>query len=123
MKKVAIGLLGISVFAWLGYEAFSRTPVGKKTLINWLVKKWKEAAEKKKKQLNTDQLKTELKKLSYDDLELLSMYTWSFPVLPSEEDFQGKTKEKFEKRYKKLNDAGILKKADLSALDNIVLPG
>lgn len=122
MKKVAITLFGISVFAGLGYLAFAHTPIGKSSLTGWLLKKWKEAAAKKKKPLDAEKLRKELKKLKYHELELLTAYTWLFPVLPGE-DVEQKTKDKLIKRYKKLSDAGIFKKADLSALDNIVLPG
>lgn len=123
MKQVAITLFGISVFAGLGYLAFANTPVGKNSLIKWLLKKWNEAAKKQDKELDNDKLKAELKKLKYSDLESLAAFTWAFPSLPKESAFEGKTKEKFEKRYKKLVNEGVLKRADLSALDNIVLPG
>lgn len=123
MKKVAITLFGISVFAGLGYLAFAHTPVGKNSLTKWLLKKWNEAAKKQDKELDNDKLKAELKKLKYSDLESLAAFTWAFPSLPEESAFEGKTKEKFEKRYKKLVNEGVLKRADLSALDNIVLPG
>lgn len=122
-KKVTVILFGISVFAGLGYLAFAHTPVGKNSLTKWLLKKWNEAAKQKNRELDNDKLKAELKKLKYSDLEVLAAYTWAFPSLPRQEAFEGKTKEKFEKRYKKLVESEILKRADLSALDNIVLPG
>jgi len=123
MKKVAITLFGISVFAGLGYVAFAKTPIGKNSLIKWLLKKWSEAAKKKDKDLDKEQLKTQLQKLNYNDLELLVAFTWSFPMLPEEKDFKGETKQKFEKKYKKLIEAKILETADLSQLENIVFPG
>lgn len=123
MKKVAITLFGISVFAGLGYVAFAKTPIGKNSLIKWLLKKWSEAAKKKDKDLDKELLKTQLQKLNYNDLELLVAFTWSFPILPEEKDFKGETKQKFEKKYKKLIEAKILETADLSQLENIVFPG
>jgi len=123
MKKVAITLFGISVFAGLGYVAFAKTPIGKNSLIKWLLKKWSEAAKKKDKDLDKALLKTQLQKLNYNDLELLVAFTWSFPILPEEKDFKGETKQKFEKKYKKLIEAKILETADLSQLENIVFPG
>ena len=123
MKKVAITLFGISVFAGLGYVAFAKTPIGKNSLIKWLLKKWSEAAKKKDKNLDKELLKTQLQKLNYNDLELLVAFTWSFPMLPEEKDFKGETKQKFEKKYKKLIEAKILETADLSQLENIVFPG
>ena len=123
MKKVAITLFGISVFAGLGYVAFAKTPIGKNSLIKWLLKKWSEAAKKKDKDLDKEPLKTQLQKLNYSDLELLVAFTWSFPMLPEEKDFKAETKQKFEKKYKKLIEAKILETADLSQLENIVFPG
>jgi len=123
MKKVAITLFGISVFAGLGYVAFAKTPIGKNSLIKWLFKKWSEAAKKKDKDLDKEQLKTQLQKLKYNDLELLVAFTWSFPMLPEEKDFNGEAKQKFEKKYKKLIEAKILETADLIQLENIVFPG
>jgi len=123
MKKVAITLFGISVFAGLGYVAFAKTPIGKNSLIKWILKKWSEAAKKKDKDLDKEQLKTQLQKLNYNDLELLVAFTWSFPMLPEEKDFKAETKQKFEKKYKKLIEAKILETADLSQLENIVFPG
>jgi len=123
MKKVAITLFGISVFAGLGYVAFAKTPIGKNSLIKWLLKKWSEAAKKKDKDLDKALLKTQLQKLNYNDLELLVAFTWSFPILPEEKDFKGETKQKFEKKYKKLIEAKILETADLSQLENIVFLG
>jgi len=123
MKKVAITLFGISVFAGLGYVAFAKTPIGKSSLIKWLLKKWSEAAKKKDKELDKEQLKAELQKLKYNDLEMLVAFTWSFPVLPEEKYFKEATKQKFEKKYKKLIEEKIFKTADLSQMENIVFPG
>lgn len=124
MKKVAITLFGISVFAGLGYLAFAKTPVGKNSLTKWLLKRWNEAAKQKNKELDNDKLKAELKKLKYNDLELLAAYTWTMPVIPEKES---EITEKKEKRIKKLlgkmKEAKIHQRADLTQLDNIVLPG
>ena len=124
MKKVAIVMFGISVFAGLGYLAFANTPLGKIQLSKWLLKKWNEAAKKKGKELDNDKLKAELQKLKYSDLEMLAAYTWVMPVLP---DNESEITEKKEKRIKKLlgkmKEAKIHQKADLTQLDNIVLPG
>ena len=47
MKKVAITLFGISVFAGLGYVAFANTPIGKNTLTKWLLKKMERSSRDK----------------------------------------------------------------------------
>ena len=122
MKKTTILLFGISVFAGLGYLAFSKTPVGKKTLMGWLLKKWQQAAEKKSRSIDQEPLKTELQKLCYDELELLVGYTWRFPVLP-EPDIPEKDRKRFVRKMQQIKESGLFEKADLSALENIVFPG
>ncbi|HEY9084019.1 MAG TPA: hypothetical protein VIN73_11845 [Vicingaceae bacterium] len=124
MKKIAITLFGISVFAGLGYVAFANTPLGKNTLTGWLLKKWKAAADKKQKKMDKEAIKKQLQKLKYSDLELLVAYTWIMPVLP---DYGQQPDEKKEKRmkkfYQKINEKKIFQRADLSSLENIVFPG
>jgi len=124
MKKVAITLFGISVFAGVGYLAFANTPIGKNTLIRWLLKKWKEAADKKQKKIDREAIKKELQKLRYSDLELLTAYTWIMPVLPNHGQQLDKSKEKRRlKFYGKINEKKILGRANLTALENIIFPG
>jgi|GEM_PF-1137777 hypothetical protein len=124
MKKVAITLFGISVFAGVGYLAFANTPIGKNTLIRWLLKKWKEAADKKQKKIDREAIKKELQKLRYSDLELLTAYTWIMPVLPNHGQQLDKSKEKrMLKFYGKINEKKILGRANLTALENIIFPG
>ena len=124
MKKVAITLFGISVFAGLGYVAFANTPIGKNTLTKWLLKKWNEAAGTKKKQINTEAIKKELQKLSYNELELLVAYTWVMPVLPEQgKQLEEKKEKRMKKYYRKINEKKIFQKADLTPLENIVFPG
>lgn len=124
MKKVAITLFGISVFAGLGYVAFANTPIGKNTLSKWLLKKWNRAAEKKKKKLNKEELKKELQKLAYSDLELLVAYTWVIPVLPEHgKPLEDKKEKRMLKFYRKINEKKIFQKANLTQLENIVFPG
>ena len=123
MKKTTLILFSISVFAGMGYLVFSRSPVGKSVLIKWLLHKWKAAARQKEKTLNEKKIRSELQKLDYDELELLVAYTWSFPVLSDEVLQEESKKKRFEKRYRKLNEAGIFKKADLTPLENMIFPG
>ena len=124
MKKVAIALFGISVFAGLGYVAFANTPIGKNTLTKWLLKKWNEAAGIKKKKINTEIIKKELQKLTYNELELLVAYTWVIPVLPEHgKQLEEKKEKRMQKYYRKINEKKIFQKADLTALENIVFPG
>lgn len=124
MKKVAITLFGISVFAGVSYLAFANTPLGKNTLTKWLLKKWKEAADKKEKKIDEEAIKKELQKLSYSDLELLTAYTWIMPVLPDHgQQLDEKKEKRMMKFYKKINEKKIFQRADLTGLENIVFPG
>lgn len=124
MKKVAITLFGISVFAGLGYVAFANTPIGKNTLTKWLLKKWNEAAEKKQKKIDKEVIKKELQKLRYSDLELLVAYTWVMPVLPDHgQQLDAKKEKRMLKFYQKINEKKIFQRANLRLLENIVFPG
>ncbi len=125
MKKLAITLFGISVFAGLGYVAFANTPIGKNTLIKWLLKKWSEAAKKQKKELNKEDLKVAFQKLEYNDLELVVAYTWLKLGLL---DTQGNiTSQKRAKRTRKMalkmKEKKITERAGLAPFENIVFPG
>ncbi|MBL4574823.1 MAG: hypothetical protein JKY51_01825 [Opitutaceae bacterium] len=124
MKKTLAILFGISVFAGAGYATFAYTPIGKMALSKWLIKKWMQSAEKVNKKLDRKKLEQELKKLKYSDHELLVKYTMLNPL---EKKRKGKLNDKAEQRFKKLIEkmtkAKIYQRADLSQLDNIVLPG
>ena len=125
MKKVTIAMFGVSVFAGLGYLAFANTSVGKNTLIKWLLKKWKSAAELKKAKVDFEYIKSELMKLSYKNLELLTHYTWVLPPKVNFEDGDNmgtKKAERLKKLYDKIKGKEILRKADLSKLKYIVFP-
>lgn len=124
MKKTLIALFGISVFAGAGYAAWAYTPVGKSTLAKWLLKKWGKMAEREEKKLDKEKLTNELARLDYEDHELLFRYTLLDPFAKDDKGkLTGKTKQRFEKLLKKIADRKILNRADLSQLDNIVLPG
>lgn len=124
MKKTLIALFGISVFAGAGYAAWAYTPLGKNTLAKWLIKKWDKMAERENKKLDKDKLIKELAKLDYSDHELLFRYTLLDPFAKDDKgELTGKAKQRFEKLLKKMADRKIFDRADLSQLDNIVLPG
>lgn len=124
MKKTLAILFGISVFAGAGYAAFAYTPVGKIALSKFLIKRWEQSAKEVNKKLDKEQLEKELKKLTYSDHELLLRYTLLNPLGKKR---AGKLNEKGEQRFKKLIEKmakeKIYQRADLSQLDNIVLPG
>ena len=124
MKKTLIALLGISVFAGAGYAAWAYTPIGKSTLSKWLLRKWEVMAKRKGKSLDIEKLAGELKKLKYSDHELLARYT---RLDPFGKEAEGKLDDKAHQRLKKLMtkmaNVKLLERADLSQLDNIVLPG
>jgi len=124
MKKTLILLTGISVFLGAGYATWAYTPIGKKTIAKWLLKKWEAMAKQVHKDFDKKLIAKELEKLTYNDHELLFRYTRN--------DFMGKARktkmnkkvnEQFRSYLKKMKEAKIMEKADLSPLDNIVLPG
>ena len=124
MKKTLIALFGISVFAGAGYAAWAYTPIGKNALSKWLLKKWEQMAKRKDKSLDKEKLANELKKLEYSDHELLVKYTLLDPFAKDEKgQLTGKAKQRFEKLLNKMAKVKLLERADLSQLDNIVLPG
>ena len=123
MKKLTLTFFAISIFAGLGYLGFSMSPIGKASLITWLLKRWNKAAGSKDKTLDKVYLKTELKRLSYDDLELLVLYTWKVGVFPeTERETPYEQLEAIKKYAPKLHERQILSKADLKQMNNIIFP-
>lgn len=122
MKRTAV-LFGISVFAGLGYLAWSQTPLGTTTLSSWLLKKWEEIAAKLNKPIDLELLKKELKKLDYEDHELLARLTWLDPFKEHEREWTEKYKKRLLNLIGLLKKARTLERANLSSLENIVLPG
>lgn len=124
MKKTLIALLGISVFAGAGYAAWAYTPIGKNTLTKWLIKKWEQLAQRNDKTLDKEKLSKELKKLKYSDHELLARYTMLDPIGKEREGkLNAKAEQRFKKLMTKMAKVKLFERADLSQLDNIVLPG
>jgi len=121
MKKTLILLTGISVFLGAGYAAFAYTPLGKKSLSTWLIKIWDKRAKAQSKKLDTNKLKTELKKLPYKDHELLARITLYNPFQKRKEGKLDKTRLK--KIVQKINKSRLLERADLKQLNNLILPG
>ena len=111
-------ILGTCYFIW------TKTAIGKNTLSKWLLKKWEEQAKREEKTLDLDKLAIELNKLDYADHELLALYT-RMDLFEKERKGQlkGKVKERMNGYLKRMADTKILYRADLSMLDNSVLPG
>lgn len=135
MKKTLLLLTSISVVLGAGYATWAYTPLGKKILSKWLVKRWGEMAKQEKKKLDLKILEKELIKLNYKDHELLFFYTRN-DFLRKEKSYLGHEKrhplaekevrlfrQKFRNYVEKLKKRKIFKKADLSSLENIVFPG
>ncbi len=124
MKKTLAILFGISVFAGAGYAAFAYTPIGKIALSKVLIKKWEQSATQVNKKLDKKFLEKELKKLTYSDHELLLRYTLLNPLGKRRAGkFNKKVEQRFKKLWGKMTKEKIYQRADLSQLDNIVLPG
>jgi hypothetical protein len=124
MKKTLVVLSSISVFLGAGYAAWAYTPLGKKTLSKWLLKKWGEMAKRDGKKLDLKVLENELVKLSYRDHELLFRYTRNdFMGKAQKNKLDLKTDKKLRDYLKKMKEVKIMDRANLSSLENIVLPG
>lgn len=124
MKKKLIVLFGISAFAGAGYLLWAYTPLGKKSLIKWLLRKWEARAKEKKKPFDRERLEKELAKLLYSDLELLARYTFIVLVKRNgQKNDPAKFKNVVPKYAKRITEAEIFEKADLSQLDNLMFPG
>ena len=134
--KSLLILSSISVFLGIGYVAFAYTPFGKKVLINWLLKKWEQAVIKKKKPYeepmpngqvkvypyNEIEIKKKLEELSFDDLTLLTHFTWVFPILPKDEELTPKKEQRFKKFMEKMMASEKIRKAQFKPLWGIVFP-
>lgn len=124
VKKTALILFGASAALGVAYLGFAYTPVGKISLSKWLLKKWGQMAERKKKKIDKEYLAKELKKLNYSDHELLVKYTRFDPF---KKESEGRMDEKAKARLKKLlgkmAKVKLFERADLRQLENIVLPG
>ena len=114
-------MFGISVFAGIGYVAWTATPLGKTSISAWLIKRWGELAEKFKQNFDKEKIKAELKKLKYDDHVLLWKITRLNLMLKAlENKLDDETQKKWEKLEKELQSTDVAKRADLSALEGIV---
>jgi len=123
-KKIIIGLFTVSVFAGLGYLGFAYSPIGKATLIRFLLKRWKQIAGNKEKSFDVDYIKTELTKLKYPDLELLTVFTLKTENMPQKtENVTTKQRETYQKYMSQIKQKEILLRADLKPLESIILPG
>ena len=124
-KRLAV-LFAISVFAALGYMAWSMTPLGTTSIAHWLVKKWEGLLTKEGKSIDTKYALEELKNLTYPEHELLLKLTWLEPHKLDVNSSDPKNLKKM-KRYTELigqfNDSKIMERADLVFLENIILPG
>lgn len=110
MKKTLLVMFGISVFAGAGYLAWAYTPVGRKVLSRWLMKKWTELAEAQHQYIAPDKLKQELNRLPYDDHELLALLTLVAMRLP----VNPRTEKRKQSLLAAITERKILQRADLT---------
>ncbi len=116
MKKTALILFGISVFAGASYVAFVSTPVGKTVLGRYLEKKWISLSELSGQKLNSKKIRSALSEIDYEGHELLVRLTIvSKPIRESRKE--GNTPS--EKHMKRL--ATIMK--EIKANDSIMKSG
>ena len=124
MKKTFLILSSISIFLGAAYAAWAYTPIGRNVIAKWLLKKWEAMAKREQKKFDKKTVATELAKLNYLDHVLLFKYT-RIDLFEKERTgkLKGKVKENIEAFLKQMNTTRLLKRANLSTLENFVLPG
>lgn len=123
MKKTLIMMFGISVFAGLGYLAWAYTPLGKGFFGRWLLRRWTKMAAVRGKVLPEASLKAELSKLDYLQHEWLFRLTRLDAVEKErKQTLTPKEGEQYTVLLARLSASGTFEKADLTPLENIILP-
>ena len=124
MKKAIAVIFGFSITAGVSYLVWVYSGLGKSVLSKWLLNRWKEMAEKGRRVIDVKNLEAELKKLEYEDIELLFRYTRSYPTLKVPGGAWDKKKiQTVEKIREKLFARNFASRADLTSLNNINLFG
>lgn len=124
MKKTLALMFGISVVAGIGYLAWAYGGVGKKAIGKWLLKRWRSRADCEKLKIDVRKLEAELKKLDYEDHELLFRYMWLDPVAKAAGGpLDPSMEKKIKKLVTKLTERNVFKRADLSQLNTIKIFG
>lgn len=108
--------------AGVGYLVWTYGGAGKKILTNWLLKTWKQRADSLKKSLDVKKLAAELSKLEYEDIELLFRLTFKM-TRAKEGKLDSKTEQSVIKITDKIFARKVVKRADLTQLNNISLFG
>lgn len=108
-----------------GYLVFRNTPYGRDTLRKWILSRWEKLSKKREKDFDRKLLAKELEKLDYQDLEFLYRYTLIDPMGKPDELATAESKVFHRSQYllSEMHKAGTFKKADLSSLENFMLPG
>ena len=109
MKRTFILLTAISVFAGAGYAVWAFTPIGRNTMITWMLNRWQRLAQKRNEKLKLAKLRAALQKLEYEDLVLLVKFT-RLAVATAHEANEGtpETKLKRERLYAKAEASGLI---------------
>jgi len=108
-----------------GYLVFRNTPFGRETLRTWILKRWQRLSKVREKEFDRELLAKELEKLEYQDLELLYRYTLIDPMGKPEQLAVAESRvfHRATDLLSKMSQVGTFKKADLSSLENFILPG
>jgi hypothetical protein len=123
MKKTLIIMFGISMFAGAGYFVWAFTPLGKTVLSKWLLKKWKQAFDEVKATMDEKKLAAELMKLNYEDHEMLVRFTRMDILRKAKENrIDKETEMKAITLLQKMTFNKLFQRADLSSLDDIIIP-
>ena len=106
------------------YLVFRTTPIGKAKLTSYLLTRWEGMAGFRDVTLDREYLYAELQKLEYPDLELLVRITLLDPLQKEQElADDSRLRRRFDRILHLMKQRRVVERADLSQLENFILPG
>ena len=106
------------------YLVFRTTPIGKAKLTSYLLTRWEGMADFRDFTLDREYLYAELQKLDYPDLELLVRITLLDPLQKEQEIADdSRLRRRFDRILFLMKQRRVVERADLSQLENFILPG
>ena len=106
------------------YLVFRTTPIGKAKLTSYLLTRWEGMADFRDVTIDREYIYTELQKLEYPDLELLVRITLLDPLQKEQELVDdSRLRRRFDRILFLMKQRRVVERADLSQLENFILPG
>lgn len=117
MNKKIIIAFGISIFVGFGYLAYRKTAFGKTLKINWIIRRMTKNKERRNFKWKFPEslireVKEELTKLDFEELELIEEYVIVH--------LRREGIEKVNSFREQFKENGILEKTELSALEHML---